>query len=113
MQVLSPVNIAILHSFRMQGLDHFSENKKTGEITLFKLDKCDLCGCDCEGANPITLTRKAFAKPQHKAFLLVTGFEPWEGEMPPENGANDNGDAVCPGCYEESQAEFDKLEKEE
>jgi hypothetical protein len=99
MQVLSPVNIATLHEFRMWGLDTFHENKATGEITLFKNEQCDRCGCDCEGANSVTLTKGAFLKPHHKAFLLIVGFEPTTDGMPPELGATDDGDACCPDCH--------------
>ena len=110
MRVLSPINVAILHNFRMGGCDSFHIDEQRKEITLFKMEECDRCGAQCRGANPIILTGRAYLKEKHKGLLVLTGFEP--SEVTDELGATDEGDAVCPKCYAESVKEQEAAEAE-
>lgn len=65
------------------------------DITIFAIEKCDHCGKEVQGANPITIVGArqfvidalARNKVAHRPYIVD------------EIGCTDNGDAVCSECY--------------
>ncbi len=68
-------------------------------ITIFAVEKCDVCECECQGANPITL-----AKPRQFVIdgLATRKVADRSGKLwIEEGGCDDDGNFVCSSCYQE------------
>ena len=67
-------------------------------FTIFAVEKCDCCGIMVQGANPITIV-----KPRQ---FVINGLHA-RGILPSlisqEGGCDDDGNFVCPSCYEEGE----------
>jgi hypothetical protein len=72
-----------------------------GDVTLLVLDACDHCGCDCEGANAVTIVKPAKFILERLEARVANGFMV-KTDVTDESGCNDAGDVVCPRCYEHS-----------
>jgi hypothetical protein len=76
-------------------------------ITIFAVEKCDVCGCECQGANPITIDNpRRFVTERLEARDVLQAFVPDEG------GCDDEGNFVCPACYEEGKVNEAMLKSE-
>jgi hypothetical protein len=63
-------------------------------FTIFAVEKCDDCGRECQGANPITIVnpRQFVISGLHNRGVFTSLID---GEL----GCTEDGDAVCPECY--------------
>lgn len=75
-------------------------------FTIFAVEKCDHCGKECQGANPITIVnpRQFIISGLHARKVLPSLISD-------ELGCTDDGDAVCPDCWAKAQDgdEADKM----
>jgi hypothetical protein len=76
-------------------------------FTIFAVEKCDVCGGECRGANPITID-----KPRQ---FVLTGLHRrgiFNRPITDEGGCDDEGNFVCPACYEEGEVNKAMLKSE-
>lgn len=69
------------------------------DVVVFAIERCDHCNREVEGANSITIV-----KPRNlvlEAFAMRKVLE--RADIVEEIGCNDDGDAVCPDCYENAE----------
>jgi hypothetical protein len=62
---------------------------------LITLEKCDRCGCDCRGANPLALPTLSSAEYVIQVLKVRTVKGPLPDLYPSEGGEYDY---VCEGC---------------
>jgi len=74
-----------------------------GDVEIFALDRCDKCGAECRGANPITLVKPSpfvlAALKQREASGKLG-----QSDALDELGCNEAGEGVCPSCYGKQEA---------
>ena len=76
-------------------------------ITIFAVETCDVCGDECQGANPITIVKpRKFVTDRLHARDILPAFVPDEG------GCDEDGNFVCPSCYDEGQVNKAMLKSE-
>ena len=66
-------------------------------FTIFAVEQCDACGCDCQGANPITI--------DNPRQFVITGLHARKilpSLITDEGGCDDDGNFVCPKFYAEA-----------
>ena len=99
MQIKANSTIAFrsaIAQFAAPGKLGFSVDQDQGtDVTIFGIDKCDHCGCDCRAPNDITMVG---VRDWGFAVLAARKILARE-DVCDELGANDDGDAVCPACY--------------
>ncbi len=66
-------------------------------ITIFAVEACDVCGCECQGANPITID-----KPRHFVLDGLAARKVYPSQIVDEIGCTEDGDAVCSECWAKS-----------
>jgi hypothetical protein len=96
MQVLDFPTLANVRYFA-RGADAVTHYRVTAAgVVCFRMEACDRCGAPCVGANPITFTHHTARRSAHlfNAARLIAS------DVVDELGANDDGDAVCPACYD-------------
>lgn len=67
-------------------------------FTVFAVEKCDCCGESVQGANPITIVnpRQFVISGLHQRGIFAS-------RISQEGGCDDDGNFVCPSCYEEGE----------
>ena len=76
-------------------------------FTIFAVEKCDVCGGECQGANPITIV--------NPRQFVITGLHTrgiFASLITDEGGCDDDGNFVCPSCYEEGEVNKAMLKSE-
>ena len=76
-------------------------------INIFAVEACDVCGCNCQGANHITIVnpRQFVIDGLHRRDILPAFIVD-------EGGCDDDGNFVCPSCYEEGEVNKAMLKSE-
>ena len=69
-----------------------------GDIEIFAIERCDCCDAEVRGANPITIV-----KPQFGILSMVRDQHIFKSNVVDEGGCDDDGNLVCPACYEEGE----------
>jgi hypothetical protein len=79
-------------------------------ITIFAVETCDVCGDECQGANPITIV-----KPRKFVLdgLATRKVADRSGKLwMDEGGCDEYGNFVCSSCYDEGQVNKAMLKSE-
>jgi hypothetical protein len=76
-------------------------------FTIFAVEKCDVCGCECQGANPITIEkpRQFVIDGLHRRGIFAS-------LITDEGGCDDEGNFVCTSCYMEGKVNEAMLKSE-
>ena len=70
------------------------------DIELFKTEHCDICAVHLKGANPVTIVKaRKFVLEHLKLSTRLLEAPSYFDEV----GCDDEGNCVCPSCYEEGE----------
>jgi hypothetical protein len=79
-------------------------------ITIFAVEHCDVCGCECQGANPITIDK---ARQFVIDGLIARNVQDRSNKFFMEDGGcDDEGNFVCYSCYAEGHVNRQMLKSE-
>lgn len=89
---------AIVHHFAKgrDGSTHYRANPYGPGVMLVRVEACDACGAECLGANPVIFDNATIER--DSITFRRAGLKPTN--VAEELGANDDGEAVCPDCYD-------------
>lgn len=87
--------------------DSFSESGKN--VELFKMENCDVCATRLKGANSVIV--EGLSKSLREWLDIESPLMGAPADLD-EVGCDDDGNCVCPACYEEGEVNKAMLQSE-